>query len=225
MPRVLVYVDPHSPEDGRPLRLAADLVEFLSATDGGTVAPDPVGIVASVEDTLAIALPALGRGQARTVEGGERRSSNVAIFPFRQAFQADGEEAEREEIARSGLVELVALGAVEAPLARDGEWPLLPLTEVLQRAWGDSGWNQVAAFGDTGAIQVLRDSLPTPDALEVVSLPSAGEFAERARFLLERAETRRDEWTERRLDGLIEALQFKDLHVRLGLDEASTVRV
>lgn len=83
MSSILLYIEPDNSERSQLVQMAADLVEALTFDAEAAFSQEhTIGIVAEPSICLEIGLSMLGRGETRTVEGGERRKSPITIYPY-----------------------------------------------------------------------------------------------------------------------------------------------
>lgn len=186
MSSILLYV-PTEGEDGlRRLQLAADFVEALTfrLEGGGNLSPRRIGIVAEPSVCLEIALSMLGRGEARTVEGGERQVSPLVLFPYRNE---DGYESillggeSRDEVVSGTLDDLVTLGAVEPERGeRFGESGWRDRETALIRALEWEDFRYVVSFSSLDSVPAeIRNS----GLRWIQAGPRGGEYEQVARLL------------------------------------------
>lgn len=222
MKKILIYVQPEAEERDRVVAWAADLVEALTAPiiDAGASPAVEIGVVADVLNCLEIGLVTLGRGAARTVEGGERDASPVSLFPFRPP-DAD-ESATDLDTAYDCLRELADGGAVEGISHSAAEDSLLPDAHAaLGRALARGGWETVVTLGDSEvsrlAIQFWSKRGFRP---RIVQPEPDEEFRERVATLLQRLEPEsEDTYKQVRRFAVYNAIQLATMLEQLGLEE------
>lgn len=223
MNSILLYIEPEESQRQQMIQMAADLVEALTFQVGEAVLPPrSIGVIAEPSTCLEIGLSMLGRGETRTVEGGERRASPLMLFPFvSDGSQASGEVAllRRGESAPDDfgtLDDLAAFGAVEQdPEATFAEQDMRSASEVLERILRRRSWQTIVVFGpDELAPESIRSRAQT--SAWIVNAEHLNVDSERIPGLLERLEPTDDEETRRvRRAAVSGALQLEALLSRL----------
>jgi len=118
---VLIVVDPADERRASAVRLVSDLLEALT-DDSWASTPGRYVVLADPNDCLDIGLSTLGKGDPRTVEGGERQASPLTLIPVRARDEDGLSLLARGDDDESGgsLHDLVAAGAIE----EDSEWAI-----------------------------------------------------------------------------------------------------
>jgi hypothetical protein len=162
MSSILFYIDPDEYSYQEMVQLAADLVECLTfQSESFYTQFKTIGILAEPTACLEIGLSMLGRGETRTVENGERRSSPLKLYPF---ISDRGRESGEIGLIRpvnddqetfGTLDDLVAFGAVES----DPDFPFensleLNSNDILSRVMQRSTWQRIVAFTSKSLIEV-----------------------------------------------------------------------
>lgn len=196
MKSILLYLEPNEAERQPMIQMAADLVEALTLrAEALEHPPESIGIVAEPFACLEIGLSMLGRGEARTVEGGERRASPLVLFPFvTDQTRESGEmllmrrrETESEDYGT--LDDLALFGAVEQhmELSFEGQTPR-SAGEVLERVLSWRSWECIVVFAPMeNAIERLASGS------RIVNVRELGEGTGRIPELLARLERTEDE--------------------------------
>ena len=218
MNSILLYVDPQEDDRRQMIQMAADIVEALTFRSKRLDEPPHfIGIIAEPSACLEIGLSMLGRGETRTVEGGERRASPVRLFPFVTGL--DREDGEIDLIGRgeseSGnygtLDDLVMFGAVE----QDPDFPLAGrkrqrALEVLERVSRARPWQHVAVFAPRREFEEVRTRLdPGADIVNVAHFETDGERADALLGQLEPVESEGPHAAQK--DAVVSALRFESL--------------
>lgn len=222
MNSILLYVDPREEVRRQMIQTAADIVEALTfRSQRLDEPPQVIGIIAEPSACLEIGLSMLGRGETRTVEGGERRASPVRLFPFVAGL--DREDGEIDLISRgeteSGnygtLDDLVMFGAVE----QDPDFPLAGrerqrALEVLERVSRARPWRRVVVFAPRREFEEVRTRVD-PDAYTVYVADFEAD-RERVDALLRQLEpVESEEPHAAQKDAVVSALRFESLLSRL----------
>jgi hypothetical protein len=220
---ILLYIEPEETERQQMVQMAADLVEALTLpSENLGTPPQSIGIIAEPSACLEIGLSMLGRGETRTVEGGERRASPLKLFPFVTDRSWDsGEiglmnsgETERDEYGT--LDDLALFGAIE----QDPESPFEKQVirgprDVLERILQLKLWQNIVVFASEG--NELEQIQPrTQTDTRIVYARRLDVNKERIPKLLELLEPTQDEETRQvRSAAVMSALQFEGLLSRL----------
>lgn len=219
MNATLLYLDPDNSERQEMVQLAADLVEALTFQHKNlAVQHQSIGVVAEPSICLEIALSMLGRGEARTVEGGKRQKSPLMIFPF----VADSEEAKTELGLMGGfnnrhdeygtLDDLAKFGAIEQDEeSRGHEWHSQNATEVLARVLQQRSWANILIFG-SGEFEFEHEKLFSHTNARITRVQRRDFKNERLHALFEPLEPIKDERIyQAQREAVVSALQFEEL--------------
>jgi hypothetical protein len=128
MDDILLCITDDESNDDQWLHLASNIVEALTYSFEGVSADIPtIHVVASVEACLEVGLGAIGRGETRTLEGGDRRLSSVVLTPCRE-IERDWDFGDAmlgrngDEYKENGaLDDLAGLGVVESDVMQGWE--------------------------------------------------------------------------------------------------------
>ncbi len=223
MNSILLYIDPEETERQQMIQMAADLIEALTFQfEGLRPPPQSIGVIAEPSVCLEIGLSMLGRGETRTLEGGERRASPLMLYPFVSDLSRESGEIgliNREETGELGdfgmLDDLAVFGAIE----RDPEvsWEKQSATEVLGRILQRQSWHSVVVFASDDAVSQIQESIRN-DETRIVNarLPGLDEDKERVSGLLEQLESIENEEIHTiQREAVINALRLEALLSRL----------
>jgi hypothetical protein len=221
MKRVLIYVHPGAEERDLVVTWAADLVEALTAPAAETIASPEVevGVVADTVNCLEIGLVTLGRGIARTVEGGERDPSPVMLFPFRPPNEDRSTDV---DIAYECLRELADLGAVEGIRGGNQENDVLPDADTsLRHALASGDWETMVTLGDSNWYRAtIADSSRGAFRTPIVAPIANAELRERIDVLVRQLQPEGDDdYGELRRSAVQNAVQFAGMLDQLGINE------
>ena len=223
MNRILLYVEPGPGERNRVVAWAADLVEATTAPINDSD-PSPalaVGVVADVLNCLEIGVVMLGRGEPRTIEGGERNASPVTLYPFRPIGEDDESSEELANTAYECLRELSNGGAVEGIGAGSGEDDTLPDTEVaLRDVLQSADWEGVVVLGEPARSRAaVGDWSRQHPQNRIIRPQSDEEIRDQVDTLLRRVEPAgEDNYTETRRLAVQNAVQLGELLDQLELE-------
>lgn len=232
MRSILIYVAPD--EGNLPMvQAAADLVEAISfdPESPNGAASVRIGLVAEPSACLEVGLSMLGRGQARTVEGGERSASPLMLFPFVTKEGRDRGELnllrrewaaeDMEEETFGSLSDLLNLGAVEAGTEVSWEHharvePNEAVEDAVMHAREQQNWDQLVVFSSDAAVPDTLNGWPG------VQVIRAGEFSandERFYFILAQLGEEQDESLgQQRREAVAAAMGFEKV-LRACLDD------
>lgn len=232
MSSILFYIDPEISARRQMVRMAADLVEVLTFDAKAECSHEyAIGIVAEPSICLEVGLSMLGRGEARTIEGGERRKSPVTIYPFvSKSNRSDAEfsllgrnTSFNGEVSRESgfLDDLYALGAFERePDFAHMDWQELNAHFILKKLLhsGNIRWNRVLIFGDSMHESDLESPWKRFD-VEVEHVTSFYHDEMRVHSMLKLLEyfSQDDVVHKAQVEAVISALQFEELLSRFAV--------
>lgn len=227
MNAILLYLDSDKSERQEMVQLAADLVEALTFQHENLLQQhQSIGVVAEPSVCLEIGLSMLGRGEARTVEGGERQKSPLMMFPF----VADSEESKTELGLMGGfndrhdeygtLDDLAKFGAIEQDEeSRGKEWHFQSANEVLARVLQKRTWGNIVIFG-SGKFDFENEKLFRHTDAHVTRVRRDDFNSERFHALFERLEpTKNESLYQVQREAVASALQFEELLKRFEIQE------
>lgn len=217
MTSILLHVEPEEAERDQMVGWAADLVEFITGavdeTNGSSLAT--IGVVASLADCLEIGSVMLGRGAARTVEGGERNPSPLSLLPFLEPEAGEGSAT--NEIWAC-LLELAEAGAVEGISEdRQEELRLLRADQALGLALERTRWDDVVVLGESNASADRLSSWERNNGGRVIRPTLDDELRGRFIGMLREIQQEADEALREIQHGAVQAaLQLERLIIQLG---------
>lgn len=218
---ILLYIDPEENERQQMIQIAADLVETLTFQfDGHRPSPKSIAVIAEPSACLEIGLSMLGRGEARTVEGGERRASPLVLYPFITGLSRENGEANlvnREGTDEPGdfgmLDDLAIFGAIERD--PDISWGQQSATEILEKILQSQPWQSVVMFASDDTLsQIQGQGVILNNNTRIINarLWELDKNEEHISALLERLEPRESEDTYNiRREAIINALRLETL--------------
>lgn len=223
MNSILLYIDPEETERQQMIQMATDLVEALTFQFEGLRPPaQSIGVIAEPSACLEIGLSMLGRGETRTVEGGERRASPLMLYPFVSDLSRENGEiglitgGETGEFGDFGMLDdLAVFGAIE----RDPElpWEEQSAPEILERILRRQSWQSVVVFASDNAFSQIHRGIHN-DGTRIINARflEADKNEEHISALLERLEPveSQDTYNIRR-EAVINALRLETLLSRL----------
>lgn len=223
MNSILLYIEPDENERQSVVQQAADLVEAMTFQIEAPISAASIGVVAEPSVCLEIGLSMLGRGQARTVEGGERRASPLMLFPF---VSEEGREWGEIQLLRGGesegdefgtLNDLVSFGAIEPDLEFSLDQASRP-GDVLERVLRLRSWQSLVVMASDHAFERMGPRLQTH--ARIVNSRDLKVNQDRVYALIERLEPMEDEalFAIRR-QAVTQALQLESFMIQLGMLE------
>jgi len=201
MPDLLI-VAPDLDERGSIVRIASDLLEFATASleDYWVPGRAQIDVVASATDCLEMGLVMLGRGEARTVEQGDRSPSPVTMF----ALLAQSSGAEAEE-AFEAFLSLHDRGAIELGIDAERHESVDQALHRYRELRGDP--SRVIALGRRAELATEREQMQSEIVRRVPEVELEGELGEFVSLLEEPNDDMRGVLRE----GALLALQLRQL--------------
>lgn len=131
MPHFLLIVGRLKEEDSGDLSLASALVDIATESADGpwTQSSNRIDVIAPLDACVELALPLLGRADARTVEGGERRASPLRLHPYGSPDEAESTFAVLRDLFLAGTFESDTFAEQDPELPRSLDEALHGLTD------------------------------------------------------------------------------------------------
>ncbi len=231
MSSILLYIEPDKSERRQLVQMTADLVEALTFDAKAAFSKEhTIGIVAEPSICLEIGISMLGRGEARTVEGGERRKSPVTIYPF--IDQSSRSKVEYSLLGRNDgetgkesgfLNDLYEYGAIEREMDfTHMKWHDLSAHSILKRMLHSKNkrWDRILIFGSSKHDSDHGFPWKHFDC-QVERITSYYHHEKRVYTLLEKLEhfSKDDAVHKAQFEAVTSALQFEDLLNRFDAKE------
>jgi hypothetical protein len=210
---ILIFLKPKEAERDRHVAFAANLVDFsIGSVDGLDERLATIGLVAEPEDCAEVATVMLGRAEARTLEGGDRETTPLRLFPFRPDRAVDS----AIERSRSAVDYLVNVGAAEVD-GREKTTQLIPSpVDALKRALESHHWSDAVIF-DSSPKEI--EQLIRAQDIRVAETKRSASFDSRIQMLGQslRRNSLPDEFEEMQREVIAEVLDFELLLEQLRL--------
>lgn len=186
MENILLCITDDGSSDDQWLHLASSIVEALTYSIEGVSASIPtIHVVASMEACLEIGIGAIGRGETRTLEGGDRRLSSIELVPYREdnkkwdfgdAMLGRGNGEFKENGA---LEDLAALGAIEIDgIQEGGGYRNRRIKDAIKYVIEGRIVQNIILVGERGAVFKLANDLPNISKAPVICASEDGDIEE-----------------------------------------------
>ena len=204
MANLLLYLEPEVERPESMTLWAADLLEALKAREGRRAVESlQATVVANEIDCIDLALSFLGRTDAMTIEGGERRPSGLTISAVRAPRPR--EESGFAESIEECMEDLHTLGLVDPTSAT-----FQSFDDAIGRALQQPLWSQIILLAPTERIQELHNRFPS--LREFIRPRMDGTFDAMVREYVDPGERNgSDEYRAWQIEAIIQALEFEAL--------------